>query len=157
MLGPSLGVFLGWLHLTSALMPADPAASRRQHPHLLRCVFRGRGWRGLPQVSPPTPASGRPPALGPSWHPPHLIIPLQGLCECPTHRATPRPIPVLGHRHHALHQAPDAQIRQVSRPLPGVVRTSSSPGGHEDRAGLVCTAGHLLLLRLPLCPQSHCP
>uniref|UniRef100_A0A8C0I6R0 StAR related lipid transfer domain containing 3 n=1 Tax=Balaenoptera musculus TaxID=9771 RepID=A0A8C0I6R0_BALMU len=62
----------------------DPAASRRQHPHLLRCVFGGRGWCGLPQ----------------------------GLRERPTHRAAQRPIPVIGHCHHPLRQAPDTQICQ---------------------------------------------
>ncbi|XP_059762438.1 stAR-related lipid transfer protein 3 isoform X4 [Balaenoptera ricei] len=62
----------------------DPAASRRQHPHLLRCVFGGRGWCGLPQ----------------------------GLRERPTHRAAQRPVPVIGHRHHPLRQAPDTQICQ---------------------------------------------
>lgn len=36
-------------HLPSR--PLDPAASRGQHPHLLRCLFGGRGRGGLPEVS----------------------------------------------------------------------------------------------------------
>lgn len=52
---------------------------------------------------------------------PDLILPPQGLRECPTHRAAQRPIPVIRDSYHPLQQAPNAQIRPVSLAVPRVI------------------------------------
>ncbi|XP_064439509.1 stAR-related lipid transfer protein 3 isoform X11 [Mirounga angustirostris] len=51
----------------------------------------------------------------------------QGLRERAAHRAAQRPIPVLGHRHHALRQAPHTQIRQGREWSWGLHRAQVSP------------------------------